>query len=169
MKSLLTLAALLAATALTGCATQFPHELAGFHDVDMLSGAKPVEVRPSFAAGLTGGAIEATTTLSKKGFAGLQYDAGGRSSGSDAYRRVKVSSSEAPNLRWEVWVRTDGIGLGSRQYAKIMGPFRNGEEAKVMFVNNGLGQSLERNLLVVVYSPTETERSVRLHMSEVTR
>jgi hypothetical protein len=50
-----------------------------------------------------------------------------------------------------------------------MGPFQAGEEAKVMFVNNGIGQSIERQQLVVVYSPTETERAVRLDMGEVTR
>jgi DNA polymerase len=32
------------------------------------------------------------------------------------------------------------------------------EEAKLTFVNNGIGQSHERNVLFVVYSPTETER-----------
>ena len=50
-----------------------------------------------------------------------------------------------------------------------MGPFQAGEEAKVLFVNNGIGQSIERQQLVVVYSPTETERTVRLDMGEVTR
>lgn len=140
--------------------------LTDFHDVPMLEGAALAVAKPGFAAGLSGGALDATARLSKTGMLGFQYDTS-RSSGPDAYRAVKVSSSEAPNLRWEVWVRTDSSLFGARTYQKIMGPFKEGEEAKVMFVNNGIGQSIERNMLFVVYSPTETERSVRLDMSEV--
>lgn len=142
------------------------HEMVDFHDPAMLSSAKAVEVKPGFAAGISGGAIEAKARLGKGGAVGLQYDTT-RSSGPDAFRILKVSSSDAPNLRWEVWARTDSSLFGSRKYQKIMGPFQAGEEAKVMFVNNGIGQSHERNLMVLVYSPTETERQVRLDMSEV--
>ncbi len=140
--------------------------LTDFHDTAMMEGGVLAVVKPGFAAGLTGGAIDATARLSKTGLLGLQYDTS-RSSGPDAYRLVKVSSAEAPNLRWEVWVRTDSSLFGARTYQKIMGPFKADEEAQVMFVNNGIGQSHERNVLFVVYSPTETERSVRLDMSEV--
>lgn len=140
--------------------------LTDFHDTAMMEGGVLAVVKPGFAAGLTGGAIDATARLSKTGLQGLQYDTS-RSSGPDAYRLVKVSSAEAPNLRWEVWVRTDSSLFGARTYQKIMGPFKADEEAQVMFVNNGIGQSHERNVLFVVYSPTETERSVRLDMSEV--
>jgi hypothetical protein len=140
--------------------------LTDFHDMPMLEGAGLVAVKPGFAAGISGGAIDATARLSKTGMLGMQYDTT-RSSGPDAYRVVKVSSGEAPNLRWEVWARTDSSLFGARTYQKIMGPFKVDEEAKLMFVNNGIGQSHERNVLFVVYSPTETERSVRLDMSEV--
>lgn len=155
---------------LSGCASgRFAHQMPGFHDEALLQGAKPVEVRPSFAAGLTGGAIEAVGQLNARGVLVWQYDSS-RSSGPDAYRQVRVASREAPNLRWEVWTRTDGaVSLGARQYAKILGPFRNGEEIRLPFVNNNIGQSLERSLLLVVYSPTETERAVQLGMSEVRR
>lgn len=147
-------------------AQAFSHDMVEFHDPALLSAAKVVEVKPGFAAGISGGAIDAKARLGKSGAVGLQYDTS-RSSGPDAYRVLKVSSTEAPNLRWEVWVRTDSSLFGSRKYQKIMGPFQVGEEAKVMFVNNGIGQSHERNLMVMVYSPTETERQVRLDMSEV--
>jgi hypothetical protein len=140
--------------------------LTDFHDVEMMEGAALVEAKPGFAAGLSGGALDATARLSKTGMLGFQYDTS-RSSGPDAYRAVKVSSTEAPNLRWEVWVRTSTSLFGARTYQKILGPFKVDEEAKVMFVNNGIGQSNERNMLFVVYSPTETERRVRLDMSEV--
>lgn len=157
-------AAALLASPLASQAAKFT--LTDFHDMPMLEGAGLAVVKPGFAAGLSGGAIDATARLSKTGMLGLQYDTS-RSSGPDAYRVVKVSSAEAPNLRWEVWVRTDSSLFGTRTYQKIMGPFKADEEAKVMFVNNGIGQSIERNVLFVVYSPTETERSVRLDMSEV--
>lgn len=158
------IAAALLATPLASLAAKFL--LTDFHDVPMMEGAALVEAKPGFTAGLTGGALDATGRLSKTGMVGFQYDTS-RSSGPDAYRVVKVSSGEAPNLRWEVWVRTDSSLFGARTYQKIMGPFKADEEAKVMFVNNGIGQSIERNMLFVVYSPTETERRVRLDMSEV--
>jgi hypothetical protein len=144
------------------------HKLVDFHDPALLESAKVIEAKPGFAAGLSGGALDASGSLGKSGAVGFMYDTS-RSSGPDAYRVVKVSSGEAPNLRWEVWVRTDSSLFGARTYQKIMGPFQNGEEAKVMFVNNGIGQSIERNLMFIVYSPTETERKVRLDMGEVTR
>ncbi|MFZ5547365.1 MAG: hypothetical protein ACOZJX_01590 [Pseudomonadota bacterium] len=144
------------------------HNLQGFHDPALLEGSPAVEAKPGFAAGLSGGAFSANATLSERGALSFVYDTS-RSSGENAYRVVKVSSAEAPNLRWEVWVRTDSSLFGARTYQKIMGPFQNNEEAKVMFVNNGLGQSIERQLMMVVYSPTETGRSVRLDMGEVLR
>lgn len=146
----------------------FKHQLQDFHDPALLEDAVAVEAKPGFAAGLSGGAFDASGKLGKSGALGFVYDTS-RSSGENAYRVVKVSSAEAPNLRWEVWVRTDSSLFGSRTYQKIMGPFQNNEEAKVMFVNNGLGQSIERQLMMVVYSPTETGRSVRLDMGEVLR
>jgi hypothetical protein len=146
----------------------FKHELKDFHDPALLEGAKAVEAKPGFAAGLSGGAFDARAKIGKSGAVAFVYDTS-RSSGENAYRVVKVSSDEAPNLRWEVWVRIDSSLFGSRTYQKIMGPFQAGEEAKVLFVNNGIGQSIERQQLVVVYSPTETERTVRLDMGEVTR
>lgn len=146
----------------------FKHKLQDFHDPAMLEEAKVVEVKPGFAAGLSGGAFDAKGKLGKTGAVGMVYDTS-RSSGENAYRVVKVSSDEAPNLRWEIWARTDSSLFGARTYQKIMGPFQNGEETKLMFVNNGIGQSIERNVLVIVYSPTETERTVRLDMSEVLR
>lgn len=158
------IAASLLAAPLVSHAAKF--QLTDFHDQPMLEGAALAVAKPGFAAGLSGGALDATARLSKTGMLGFQYDTS-RSSGPDAYRVVKVSSSEAPNLRWEVWARTDSSLFGARTYQKIMGPFKADEEAKVMFVNNGIGQSNERNMLFVVYSPTETERSVRLDMSEV--
>lgn len=158
----------LALAALPLASQAFKHNLKDFHAPELLEDAKAVEVKPGFAAGLSGGAFDATAKLGKSGAVGLVYDTS-RSSGENAYRVVKVSSSEAPNLRWEVWARTDSSLFGARTYQKIMGPFQNGEEAKVLFVNNGIGQSLERNLMVVVYSPTETERSIRLDMGEVQR
>lgn len=157
-------AAALLATPLASLAAKF--NLTDFHDLDMLEGATLAKVEPGFTAGLTGGAFGTHARLGKTGMVGLQYDTS-RSSGPDAYRVVKVSSAEAPNLRWEVWARTDSSLFGARTYQKIMGPFKADEEARLMFVNNGIGQSHERNVLVVVYSPTETERSVRLEMSEV--
>lgn len=157
-------AAALLALPLASQAARF--NLTDFHDMPMLEGAGLVEVKPGFAAGISGGAIDATARLSKTGMVGLQYDTS-RSSGPDAFRVVKVSSADAPNLRWEVWARTDSSFFGARTYQKIMGPFKADEEARLMFVNNGIGQSHERNVLFVVYSPTETERSVRLDMSEV--
>jgi hypothetical protein len=146
----------------------FKHKLQDFHDPALLEDAVAVEAKPGFAAGLSGGAFDASGKLGKSGALGFVYDTS-RSSGENAYRVVKVSSAEAPNLRWEVWVRTDSSLFGARTYQKIMGPFQNNEEAKVMFVNNGLGQSIERQLMMVVYSPTETGRSVRLDMGEVLR
>lgn len=161
--------AALALALLSGCAAHFPHQMNGFHEPGMLDSAKAVEVKPSFTAGLTGGAIETQASLGQSGAVGLQYDTS-RSSGENAYRLVKVSSAAAPNLRWEVWARTDSaLGLGARQYAKIMGPFKNGEEVKVAFVNNGIGQSIERNMMFLVYSPTEAGSSLTLNLSEVRR
>jgi hypothetical protein len=160
----LILAAALLCSPLASQAAKF--QLTDFHDTAMLDSAGAVEVKPGFAAGISGGAIDATARLGKTGLVGLQYDTS-RSSGPDAFRMVKVSSADAPNLRWEIWVRTDSSLFGARTYQKIMGPFKADEEAKLMFVNNGIGQSHERNVLFVVYSPTETERRVRLDMSEV--
>lgn len=169
MKKLSLIAFPLMASVMAGCATSFPHKMEDFHDAALLEKTQSVKVEPSFTAGLTGGAITNTAKLSKSGSIGFQYDTS-RSSGENAYRNVTVSSSEAPNLRWEVWARSDSaLGIGSRSYKKIMGPFKSGEEAKVMFVNNGIGQSIERNMMFMVYSPTETERTVRLDMSEVRR
>ncbi|MBN8503621.1 MAG: hypothetical protein J0L58_04030 [Burkholderiales bacterium] len=164
VRQLLTIALL--ALPLAGHA--FKHKLQDFHDPAMLEEAKVVEVKPGFAAGLSGGAFDAKGKLGKTGAVGMVCDTS-RSSGENAYRVVKVSSDEAPNLRWEIWARTDSSLFGARTYQKIMGPFQNGEETKLMFVNNGIGQSIERNVLVIVYSPTETERTVRLDMSEVLR
>lgn len=161
-------ALLIALLALPLASHAFKHKLQDFHDPALLGDAKAVEAKPGFAAGLSGGAFDVSAKLGKSGAVAFVYDTS-RSSGENAYRVTKVSSTEAPNLRWEVWVRTDSSLFGSRTYQKIMGPFQAGEEAKVMFVNNGLGQSIERQLMVVVYSPTETERNVRLDMGEVTR
>ncbi len=161
-------AVLIALLALPLARHAFKHKLQDFHDPALLEDAKAVEAKPGFAAGLSGGAFDASAKLGKSGAVAFVSDTS-RSSGENAYRVAKVSSTEAPNLRWEVWVRTDSSLFGSRTYQKIMGPFQAGEEAKVMFVNNGIGQSIERQLMVVVYSPTETERSVRLDMGEVQR
>jgi hypothetical protein len=136
----------------------FKHELKDFHDPALLEGAKAVEAKPGFAAGLSGGAFDARAKIGKSGAVAFVYDTS-RSSGENAYRVVKVSSDEAPNLRWEVWVRIDSSLFGSRTYQKIMGPFQAGEEAKVLFVNNGIGQSIERQQLVVVYSRVDQVRA----------
>lgn len=163
-------AAVLTLALFTGCASKLSNTLSDYHDPAALDNARLVEVKPSFTAGLTGGAIESNSALSKSGVVAFRYDTS-RSSGENAYRIVKVSSSEAPNLRWEIWAMADGVkGLTSRGYAKIMGPYRNNEEAKLMFVNNPVTHvSNERDMMVVVYSPTETERKVSLSMSEVQR
>lgn len=161
------LSATLSALLLAGCASHFPYQMNGFHNPALLDQANVIEVKPSFLAGLSGGAIEGVTgSLGSSGALGFEYSTS-RSSGTGAYRNVTVSSEEAPNLRWEVWTRTDGIGFGSKEYSKIMGPFQSGETAQVMFVDNGIGQSHERNVMIMVYSPTETERRVQLDMSEV--
>lgn len=161
---------LLLASMLAGCVTTDKFVAKDFHEPALLEKVTIVEAKASFASGLTGGPVEATGTLSNSGSLKFIYDTGGRSSGENAYRKVKVSSDAAPNLRWEVWARTDSaLSMGDRSYAKIMGPFKNKEEAKVDFVNNGIGQSIERNVMILVYSPTETGRKVKFEMSGVTR
>lgn len=92
-------------------------------------------------------------------------DKNGYSGYAPAYYEVSVTSSTAPNLKWEVWMANDqyqmhsAFGSSDIHFKKIMGPFKAGQLARLDYLKykvDSYGQIYQpRNPVIVVYSPSE--------------